>query len=92
MPLNYHDQVNLLKDILNNHQTDCCGSVAECEQLERLIKSLMVNNDIHDNVKNVLQEVYTYSQAGVNAGNLDDHITTNQAQLADWVNDIDQFS
>jgi hypothetical protein len=92
MPLNYQDQVNLLKDILTNHQTDCCGSVAECEQLERLIKSLMVNNDIHDNVKNVLQEIYTYSQAGVNARNLDDHITTNQAQLADWVSDIDQYS
>jgi hypothetical protein len=92
MPLNNQDQVNLLKDILNNHQTDCCGSVAECEQLERLVKSLMVNNDIHDNVKNVLQEVYTYSQSGINTSNLDDHITTNQAHLAQWVNDIDQFS
>jgi hypothetical protein len=92
MPLNYQDQVNLLKDILNNHQTDCCGSVAECEQLERLIKSLMVNGDIDHNVKNVLQEIYTYSQAGVNAGNLDDHITTSKNQLTQWVNDIDQFS
>lgn len=92
MPINSQDQVNLLKDILNNHQTDCCGSVSECEQLERLVKSLMVNNDINHNVKNVLQEIYTYSQAGVNTPDLDDHITTNQAQLAQWVNNIDQFS
>ncbi|MHC0038912.1 YtzH-like family protein [Pseudoneobacillus sp. C159] len=92
MPLNHQDQVNLLKDILNNHQTDCCGSVAECEQLERLVKSLMVNQNIHDNVKNVLQEVYTYSQAGVYTSDLDSHITNNQDQLAQWVNDIDQFS
>ncbi|HLO12016.1 MAG TPA: YtzH-like family protein [Pseudoneobacillus sp.] len=92
MPISSQDQVNLLKDILNNHQTDCCGSVSECEQLERLVKSLMVNNDIHDNIKNVLQEIYVYSQTGATSGNLDDHITTNQAQLADWVNNIDQFS
>jgi oligoribonuclease NrnB/cAMP/cGMP phosphodiesterase (DHH superfamily) len=92
MPLNYHDQVNLLKDILNNHQNDCCGSVAECEQLERLVKSLMVNNDIHGNVKNILQEIYTYSQAGVQTSDLDHHITNNQDQLAQWVNNIDQFS
>ena len=44
MPLQYQDQVNLIKDILTNQQTDCCGSVSEYEQLERLIKSLMVNN------------------------------------------------
>jgi hypothetical protein len=92
VPINYQHQVNLLKDILNNHQTDCCGSIAECEQLERLVKSLMVNSDIHDNVKSVLQEIYTYSQAGVHTGNLDDHITTNQAHLAEWVNNIDQYS
>lgn len=92
MPLNHQNQVDLLKDILNNHQTDCCGSVSECEQLERLVKSLMVNHDIHENMKNVLQDIYTYSQSGVNASNLDDHITTNQAQLAQWVNHMDQFS
>lgn len=92
MPLNSQDQVNLLKDILNNHQTDCCGSVAECEQLERLVKSLMVNNDIQDNVKSILQEIYTYSQTGVYSSDLDNHITNNQTQLAQWVNEIDQFS
>ena len=46
MPLQYQDQVSLLKDILTNHQTDCCGSVSEYEQLERLIKSLLVNSNI----------------------------------------------
>ena len=57
MPLSHHDQMTLLKDILNNHQVDCCGSVAECEQLERLVKSLMVNPNIHENIKPILQEV-----------------------------------
>jgi hypothetical protein len=92
MPIGYQDQVNLLKDILNNHQNDCCGSVSECEQLERLVKSLMVNNEIQDNVKAVLQEVYNYSQIGAQTANLDAHITNNQDHLAQWVDDIDQFS
>lgn len=92
MPLNYQDQVNLLKDILSNHQTDCCGSVSECEQLERLVKSLMVNSSINNNVKTVLQEVYDYSQHGIQSRNLDEHIESNQQRLSGWVSDIDQFS
>ena len=57
MPLNSQNQMQLLSDILSNHSTDCCGSVSECEQVERLVKSLMVNVDIHENVKPVLQEI-----------------------------------
>lgn len=92
MPLSHGDQVTLLKDILNNHQSDCCGSVAECEQLERLVKSLMVNTQVDQNVKNILQEVYQYSQNGAQTADLDHHILSNQNNLSQWVNDIDQFS
>lgn len=92
MPLSHQDQVTLLKDILNNHQTDCCGSVAECEQLERLVKSLMVNTQIDQNVKSTLQEVYNYSQDGTHTADLDQHILTNQGNLSQWVNNIDSFS
>ncbi|WP_338449148.1 YtzH-like family protein [Niallia oryzisoli] len=92
MPLQYQDQVNLLKDILSNHQTDCCGSVSECEQLERLIKSLMVNSNIDQNNKQVLDQIYSYSQSGINASNLDAHIELHQEQLSQWVDNIDQFS
>nr|WP_263325386.1 YtzH-like family protein [Neobacillus sp. Marseille-Q6967] len=92
MPLSHQDQVTLLKDILNNHQVDCCGSVAECEQLERLVKSLMVNTQIDQNVKSILQDVYDYSQHGVQSSDLDQHIQTNQGNLSQWVNSIDSFS
>ncbi|WP_040207592.1 YtzH-like family protein [Neobacillus jeddahensis] len=92
MPLSHGDQVTLLKDILNNHQTDCCGSVSECEQLERLVKSLMVNTEIDQNVKNILQEVYQYSQYGSQTADLDQHISSNQENLSQWVSDIGQFS
>ncbi|MCM3767153.1 MULTISPECIES: YtzH-like family protein [Bacillaceae] len=92
MPLSHNDQVTLLKDILSNHQTDCCGSVAECEQLERLVKSLMVNTKVDQNVKSILQDVYSYSQTGAQTADLDQHILSNQENLSQWVNDIDQFS
>jgi len=92
MPLEQKDQMNLLKDILMNHSTDCCGSVSECEQLERLVKSLMVNTNIDHSVKNVLEEIYNYSQSGVNTNELDQHITSHQEQLGHWVSEIDQFS
>ncbi|MFB6467624.1 YtzH-like family protein [Cytobacillus sp. Hz8] len=92
MPISHTDQVNLLKDILSNHQMDCCGSVSECEQLERLIKSLMANSNVHSNVKNTLEQVYDYSHNGINASNLDEHIELHKDQLSQWVNDIDQYS
>ena len=92
MPLDHQDQVTLLKDILSNHQTDCCGSVSECEQLERLVKSLMVNTQVDQNVKSILQEVYQYSQNGAQTADLDQHILSNQENLSGWVSNIDQFS
>lgn len=92
MPLEQRDQMNLLKDILSNHQTDCCGSVSECEQLERLVKSLMVNGQVDHNVKNILEEIYTYSQNGIRTSELDAHIESHQQQLDGWVSEIDQYS
>ncbi|PLR98187.1 YtzH-like family protein [Bacillus sp. T33-2] len=91
MPISQHDQFTLLKDILQNQQTDCCGSVAECEQLERLVKSLMVNASIDNNVKTILMEIYDYSQHGAQSPDLEQHIQRNQGRLSGWVNSIDQF-
>lgn len=92
MPIQYHDQVNLLKDILSEHQSECCGTVAECEQLERVIKSLMVNSNTNPNVKNMLEDIYTYSQSGKNSTELNQHIQSHQDQLSQWVEDITTYS
>ena len=68
-----------IKDILTNQQSDCCGSVSEYEQLERLIKSLMVNNNVNQqDVQTVLAQIYSYSQNGINSSNLDQHIESHQ--------------
>ncbi|MGD6816918.1 YtzH-like family protein [Metabacillus sp. 84] len=92
MPLDYHNQVTLLKDILTEQQADCCGTVAECEQIERLIKSLMVNSNVTKDVKNVLQNIYEYSQRGKSAPEINEHITSQQENLTQWIQDIDSFS
>ncbi|GAA0332737.1 YtzH-like family protein [Bacillus carboniphilus] len=91
MPLNKHDQLNLLKDILTNQTQDCCGSVSECEQLERLVKSLMANNQLDGNALSLLEEIYDYSQGGIQSSNLDSHITTYQPQLTQWVQDVNEL-
>lgn len=89
MPLNQQYQVELLKDILSNHQLDCCGSVSELEQLERLVKSLMADANLNNDV---LEQIYHYSQNGINSNNLDNHIESHQQQLSEWVSDMNQFS
>ncbi len=92
MPLSQQHQVTILKDILTNHQSDCCGSVSECEQVERLVKSLLANGQVNEQIIPTLNEIYTYSQNGINTDNLDNHINTHQDQLSSWVNSIDQYT
>ncbi|MED1203153.1 YtzH-like family protein [Heyndrickxia acidicola] len=91
MPLTHQHQLSLLKDILNEHQTECCGSVAECEQLERLVKSLMVNPNIQENLMSTLDEVYQYGQSGRNSPNLDNHILSHQENLSQWVDHVNSY-
>lgn len=89
MPLNQQNQVELLKDILSNHQVDCCGSVSELEQLERLVQSLKDESNLNPNV---LEQIHNYSQNGIQSNNLDQHIESHQQQLSQWVSNVDQFS
>ncbi|WP_066292158.1 YtzH-like family protein [Bacillus sp. FJAT-29937] len=92
MPISQQDKLNLLKDILNNHQMDCCGSVSECEQLKRLVKSIMMQPGLDPYAQSVLEEIYYYSQHGSITAQLDNHIEAHQSELSQWVNEINQFS
>jgi hypothetical protein len=92
MPLNHEHQMTILKDILTNHQSDCCGTVSECEQLERLIKSLMANDNVTSEMKSMLNDVYSYSQAGKYSSDLDQHISDHQEQISQWIGGMDSFS
>ncbi|MGD2435078.1 YtzH-like family protein [Bacillus velezensis] len=92
MGLTSEHQVRLLMDILADHQLDCCGTVAEYEQLERVIKSLMANTGLDSNIKNVLEDVYRYSQSGITADSIDTHIQEHQNHLSQWVEQMDSYS
>lgn len=92
MPINQQHQLEILKDILVNHQSDCCGTVSECEQLERLIQSLLANDSVNSDVKTMLNDVYYYSQSGKHSPDLDNHISGHQEQLSQWITGMDSFS
>lgn len=92
MPLSHEHQVSILKDILINHQSDCCGTVSECEQMERLIKSLMGNDSVDTQMKTMLNDVYYYSQSGKYSPDLDQHISDHQEQISNWISGMDSFS
>ncbi|WP_108671333.1 YtzH-like family protein [Peribacillus acanthi] len=92
MPISHQHQLSLLKDILTNHQSDNCGSASECEQVERLVQSLLTNDQYSEETKSILQEISKYSQTGSTTENLDGHITSYNQQLLQWVENMDSFS
>lgn len=91
MGLNQQNQIHLLKDILRPsgrlHRT-----VAECEQMERIIKSLMANTNLDAGLKGVLEDIYLYSQRGKSSASINSHIQEHQDHLTQWVEDIGSFS
>lgn len=92
MTISHEHQLMILKDILQNQQLDCNGTVSECEQLERLIKSLLTNDNITDETKLMLSDIYYYSQSGKNSSDLQEHISNHQNQISQWVSGMDSFS
>lgn len=92
MPLDHQHQMTILKDILSNHKEDGLGTVSECEQVERLAKSLIANESITNELKNTLTDVYSYSQQGKSATDLDAHVNSHEEQLSQWVEDFNTYS
>lgn len=92
MPINEQHQLTILQDILKNHQLDCCGTVSECQQLERLIQSLLGKDNIDQQIKNTLLDVYTYSQNGQYTKNMDQHINQHKEELSMWIDSINHYN
>ncbi|WAA11757.1 YtzH-like family protein [Fervidibacillus halotolerans] len=91
MPLHYTDQLQLLKDLLEDHQFDGYGTVNEYEQIKRLIDSLMANEQLDEQTKNVLQEIYDYGQLGKNT-EPNVLIENYKEQLSEWIDQIGSYS
>ncbi len=87
MAINHEHQLTVLKDILSEHQLDRSGTVAECEQIERLAKSLIANDAVHSELKQTLSHIYTYSQNGkTQLIFLHTSINMNNNSLNGWIN------
>lgn len=85
MPLNEQNQLAIISDILQNHQLECYGTVSECQQIQRVIQSLIAKQDINHPMKQTLYDIYEYGQQGKNTKDLEAHILTNQEQINHWL-------
>ena len=54
--------------------------------------SAISQDGLDENTKAVLNDIYQYSQSGIHAANLENHIEAHQQQLSSWVQDIGQYS
>jgi hypothetical protein len=88
MPLNYNDQLHIMRDLLQDHYTDCAGSPSECAQIERLAARLLENGDVHEEVRNILSGINEYSHMGYSHVHLEDHIQNHLPHLESWINTI----
>lgn len=89
MVLNTYDQLIVLVDLLSEQAEDTTGSIAECQQIKRLVQSLMANQSVDDQrLTQLLPEIYNYGHQGEIAQNLEQHITTNQANIKKWIQNI----
>lgn len=52
----------------------------------------MVNPNIHENIKPILQEVFNYSQNGQYTQHLDFHIESNQENISEWVDQMNIYN
>ncbi|WP_093216312.1 YtzH-like family protein [Sediminibacillus albus] len=89
MAPNVQNQLNLLYDLLSEQSEDCCGSVSECQQIQRLVKSMMAKQSIDDPLlQQLLPDIYNYGRQGELVQNLDSHIESHRDSLQQWVDAI----
>ncbi|MDC3415805.1 YtzH-like family protein [Aquibacillus salsiterrae] len=90
MTLNVNDQLHVLYDLLTEQSEDCCGSISECQQIKRIVQSIMAKNSVNNQeLAQILPEIYHYGRQGELAQNLDEHISANQENIKNWVQAID---
>lgn len=86
MPLTSKDQMNVLYDLLSEHSEECCGSTSECEQIQRLVRSLLSKRAIDNEAfLHNLPQIYDYGESGASSPDINQHIQIHQPQLHEWV-------
>ncbi len=89
MTITARDQIGMIREILYNHKTDCCGQVSEYQQIQRLIQSLVAKGSLNEQEKQTMYDIYQYTQTGVNGRNIDNHITNHDESLGKWIHELD---
>lgn len=93
MTLSVNDQLRLLHDLLDEQMIDNTGSIAEYQQIKRLIREMASKDKINDEqLLQLLPEIYNYGRQGEIAQNSSDHIITNTDNIENWKNVIQQFN
>lgn len=91
MSLTVNHQLELLLDILDEQQTECCAQVSEYQQIKRLVKSMIANNSIsNEQLLQLLPEIYNYGRQGESVQNQEEHILTNKDNITNWISAIEQ--
>lgn len=93
MTLTVQNQLTLLHDILDEQIADSSGSIAECQQIKRLVQAMIAKKTINDEqLLQLLPEIYNYGRQGEIAQSLSEHIDSNRENIANWKTVIQQIN
>lgn len=88
MCLTYHNQLQLLHDLLDEHLTYQSAYMYEYEQLKKLIQSIMNNQLIDERLQTILPEIYAYSFHGVHTHVDKEYIQIHEDRIKQWLSVI----
>ncbi|HEX7065813.1 MAG TPA: YtzH-like family protein [Bacillales bacterium] len=92
MPLDVHQRLRILSDILRSHQLDCCGTVSEYEQAGRLAQTLLNESGFQEDIRNTFSSIQQYTEKGARHNNPEQYILENHTHLDEWVQELDQLT
>ncbi|WP_096189783.1 YtzH-like family protein [Evansella halocellulosilytica] len=87
MAMNYHHQLQLLVDILQNQQDENYGTHDEYEQVERLANSLIENHTVPEDIKSIAANIQHYAH---HHDIPNEHNSVNIQELQKYVHEIQQ--
>lgn len=91
MTLTVQNQLTLLHDLLDEQLTDSSASIAEYQQIKRLVESMIQKGAITDEeLLQLLPDIYNYGREGENAQSLSEHIEINKENIYNWKHIIEQ--
>ncbi|GGP14283.1 hypothetical protein GCM10011346_37630 [Oceanobacillus neutriphilus] len=91
MQLSMENKLQLLCDILDEHQSNVSGSPNEYAQLERLAASILAQKELSDqDIQDVLTSIHQYGKEGSAISDCSKHIDDHQDQISHWINTVQQ--